>query len=624
MGPRSVQSPYLSRRARARIAALGALVAVLWSGRAVDAHEARPRTTRSAEADELLPEGASTALVAALRAELDRARTLQMEGAPAAYFLAYRVLEVDEVELVAEQGSLVMEQGGPRRFLRVEVRAGDPAEGGGGQAMGDSGAAALTIDDDVDVLRRQIWLATDESYKAAIEAIESRRAERAARGDTRGLPDFSAEPTHTTVVDTRAPPIDRAGLVALAERLSGLMRDAEHVHEGGVMARAVTVRRYFLSSEGSFGYEPSTFLRIGAVARTQAGDGMNLLHFDEVVAAHPDALPPEPELVRRVQAMLGELSALRDAPPARPYVGPVIFEGQAAGMLLSQLVAPQLVGVPAADAGTNDQLTTAAGELGVESALGRRVGKRVAPEWLSAFDDPALRSPAGRPLPGTYAFDDEGVPGQRVSLIDDGKLQSFVTSRAPIARTHRSTGHGRGGLARVQAVTSNLVVRSERRRSAAELRRAALREAKEVGEPGAMIVRRLDDSGLTQLYRGVDGGGGAFGTGPLILHAVRLRPDGTEEPVRGLAAVALDIRSLRDLMATGDTPATYSYTTSSTGSGGSGFWRSFPVYEVGCSVTAPSLLFSELELVPDPSLRSSPPVIPPPGGVSTSAPSGSR
>ena len=62
-------------------------------------------------------------------------------------------------------------------------------------------------------------------------------------------------------------------------------------------------------------------------------------------------------------------------------------------------------------------------------------------------------------LNGHYMFDDEGIPAQRVSVVDQGVLQAFLMSRAPIEGFSVSNGHGRRQPgAAVVARQGNLVV----------------------------------------------------------------------------------------------------------------------------------------------------------------------
>src|SRR5208282_5049546 len=71
------------------------------------------------------------------------------------------------------------------------------------------------------------------------------------------------------------------------------------------------------------------------------------------------------------------------------------------------------------------------------------VGKEVLPEFLSVADDPTITKFRGTWLSGSYEYDDEGQKAERVDLIQDGVLKTFLMSRLPIASFGASNGHGR-------------------------------------------------------------------------------------------------------------------------------------------------------------------------------------
>ena len=46
--------------------------------------------------------------------------------------------------------------------------------------------------------------------------------------------------------------------------------------------------------------------------------------------------------------------------------------------------------------------------------------------------DPTLTSINGHDLIGNYKFDDQGVKGEKVTVVDNGVLKNFLMSRTPI------------------------------------------------------------------------------------------------------------------------------------------------------------------------------------------------
>ena len=67
------------------------------------------------------------------------------------------------------------------------------------------GAVLAPLDDDFDVLRRQLWLATDAAYKRAVNVFARKKAAFQNRTSTDALPDFSKEAPVETVLPPVAP-----------------------------------------------------------------------------------------------------------------------------------------------------------------------------------------------------------------------------------------------------------------------------------------------------------------------------------------------------------------------------------------------------------------------------------
>ena len=80
----------------------------------------------------------------------------------------------------------------------------------------------------------------------------------------------------------------------------------------------------------------------------------------------------------------------------------------------------------------------------VSSPFLSRIGLRVMSESFSVSDTPSLQQFAGRPVPGAYEVDDEGVPAQDVPLVENGRLVMLLTNRTPNRNLPQSNGHARG------------------------------------------------------------------------------------------------------------------------------------------------------------------------------------
>ncbi len=121
-----------------------------------------------------VPAGDKDKTLAALHDELERSRTrLMLPGQEKPYYIQYRLLDLDQRTVVAQFGALVASTTTRNRFMSVDVRVGDykldnsnfiSGQGFRGFLGGSTGSVG--IDRDYDSLRQDLWLATDQAYKA--------------------------------------------------------------------------------------------------------------------------------------------------------------------------------------------------------------------------------------------------------------------------------------------------------------------------------------------------------------------------------------------------------------------------------------------------------------------------
>ena len=143
------------------------------------------------------------ALLEALLTELDRSKAqLKMDQVDPPYYIEYRVNDVDDYAAEAAFGAVRENQRVRYRVLRVVVRIGDYKQDSYyGQGMGETDI--LPLDDDPIALRHQIWLATDEAYKAAGQALtEKQAALKQFSAEANPVDDFAKAPVVTALEPT--------------------------------------------------------------------------------------------------------------------------------------------------------------------------------------------------------------------------------------------------------------------------------------------------------------------------------------------------------------------------------------------------------------------------------------
>jgi predicted Zn-dependent protease len=526
------------------------------------------------------------------------------EDEPRPYYIGYTISDLDQATTSATLGAITAANAYKGRMLRTEIRVGD-ANFDNTNFEGGASVESIPIEDDYAALRREIWLRSDEAYKVAVETLARKRsaaAGQAAADEDEGVGDFSAQPAAHVEVPFAASATDPEALRETVRKLSLVLASFPEIYGSHVIGTSAVVRRRLITTEGTWVDDNQRTIRIDVVADTQADDGMKLRSFVPFSALEPSGLPPLADMEKAVRAMAKELVASRRAPIATSGAGAVLFEGPAAAQLVKILLGDQLGGTPppkTASAGSDDG--------GQQSVLAGKLGQRVAAPTLSLVDDPLLASAPGKaPLFGDYRVDDEGVPAQRVSLIENGVLKSLLMSRTPRKEITKSNGHGRAPrFAGVRAHVGTLVLTSARGLKRTDLLTELHKTAKGGGVTTYM-VRLLDDGSIPggdadDLAALFSFGGGSHGPPPIRPLIVYRLANGKEELVRGVTLENLLPRSLKEVTAAGNEPVVYNYQD-----GGPGFSG------VPSTIIAPALLLPDVDVRRQPGKHRKPPVYPSP------------
>src|ERR1700751_2388806 len=98
------------------------------------------------------------------------------------YYLEYRLLDLDVREIVGQFGALMTSTHTRNRFMNVQARVGDYKQDSS-NFVSDEGFRGFTgpsgtvgIDRDYDSLRQDLWIATDQAFKEAVETYSRKEA----------------------------------------------------------------------------------------------------------------------------------------------------------------------------------------------------------------------------------------------------------------------------------------------------------------------------------------------------------------------------------------------------------------------------------------------------------------
>jgi predicted Zn-dependent protease len=553
----------------------------------------------------------------AMRDEMARSKdrlelTIDKTGKPVRpFYIEYRLLDLDVREITAQFGALVTTTTTRNRFMNVEARVGDYkldssnfiSDEGFRGFIGSTGSVG--IDRDYDSLRQDLWIATDQAFKEAIESYSRKQAYLNSLASQSKYDDFSR--VQPVQLIEPLPNIDwsKRNWEQEARDSSGALRAFDLLQESRVTYYLVYATQYLLTSEGTEIRTNRSFAAIEAGMNTLAPDGVQLSHFYAAYAPKPADLP-NPETVRKgLNVAAQELMTLRASQPAQDYTGPVLFEARAAAPMLAEVLGPNLNGAlpPIAFRPVMEQFLS---NIGGRSEWVGRVSARVMPTSVTIVDDPYAKEYNGTPLLGGYNVDEEGVRAQKVTAIENGILKELLMSRRPGPDSNVSNGHGRSAfLGDTKPTMSNVFFTSTDEIPAADLKKKFLEACKAEKLNYCLVVREMDNPALSLLHQDdfselLASFGGGAGTGDRLVSLVyKVYPaDGHEEIVRGARIIGLNARALRNVSGIGNDNYVYNYMQNQTAGFAGTALGAFGSAQNGLpsSIVAPSLFFDELEV----------------------------
>ena len=529
-------------------------------------------------------------MLAALQAELDRSLKTYSAQDPPAYYLGYTVTDTQRVDVSGSNGALLNSSEARTRWLEVAVRAGsyqldDTHKVGERQAQSENPIVAVPVDNDPEMLRRAAWLETDKQYRAAEEALIKIKTGKEVKVETAEgkAPDFSREQPHVSIGPQVSINVDRTPWEGKVRAYTKAFRESAAIINSIVTFSAQAQNVLQVTSEGTQLQFGQIRYRLELFIQGKAPDGMDIDRYYNFDWVDPRETPDDKAVYAAESTMRKELEGLVKAPIVDPTVGPALLTGRAAAVFFHEVFGHRAEGHRQKD--VNEGQT-----------FSKKVGEQILPPFLSITDDTTMRKLEGQDLLGYYQFDDEGVPAQRVTLVDHGVLKSFEMSRSPLVGFPNSNGHGRRQLgATPVSRQGNLIVQSSKTVSNADLRAKFIELIKAQHKPYGLLIDDIA-GGFTFTGRGQPQ---AFQVQPLVVYEVF--PDGRpDELVRGVDIVGTPLAALTKIVATGDTAEVFNgYCGAESGS-------------VPVAAASPAILISEMEVQKKETSTDRPPILPPP------------
>jgi len=530
------------------------------------------------------------AVLTAMQTELDRSFDALSKSDPPAYFISYTVSDRQYTEVSGSNGALLSSSTDQGRWLEVQTRVGsyqldDTHKIGDRPPSWTSPGASVTLDDDVPVLRREIWRETDRQYRAAVQAlIKVKTSEQVEVQTAEGnAPDFSHEEPHTYIGPKVEINVDRTPWEQRVRRYTAEFSTSPAVLNSIATFSALGMNQYQVNSEGTKLAFGQVHYRLELYVQSKAPDGMDINRYANFDWLDPKDAPDDKTVMASVHQLIKESEALDKAPLVEPFAGPALLTGRAAAVFFHEVFGHRAEGFRQKDITEGQTFTS-------------KIGEQILPSFISIKDDPTESTLNGEMLLGNYLYDDEGVPAQDVDLVDHGVLKTFLMSRSPLVNIPHSNGHGRRQLGYVPvARQGNLIISSTHTETDKQLRAQLIALAKQQGKSFGLLIDDIA-GGFTFTGRAQPQ---AFQVTPLVVYKVFTdgRPD---QLVRGVNIVGTPLVSLTKIVATGDKQEIFNgYCGAESGS-------------VPVSAVSPAILISEMEFAKKETSTDKPPILPPP------------
>lgn len=517
-----------------------------------DTTDKRPKVIKEENGKIYLSPDENDVLFSALTDEMKRSTNrlkLGTHGLP--YFVQYKVLETEMLYLSASCGALTSDSTSKYRRLYTDIRVGDYELDSSKEASSigslfgrfSSGGKELPVEDDYSAIRHEVWLASDSNYKDAIEQFESKKARLKSRPEAERLPEMTKEKPVVFIKPALHLKADKEKWSKVTKDLSSIFLKYPEIENAVVHFSVQVANAWLVNNEGFKHRDGHEQTLLSVLAKIRSKDGQSYSDVEFVACETPDQMPEYSVLEARVQKLVKRLKRVADAPLVANYSGPMLFEPEASSSLMHGSLTRLLGG--AHDVSGSSYYA----DHPMKNKLGQRVGSRI----VNIIDDPYATEFRGKELFGNYEVDDDGVPAEKLTLIEKGVLKTLCSSRRPTRGVPKSNGHSGDGSGTV----SILFVSTEPSMNAKQMKKKLIELGKEQGYEHVFIVKSVArlptwmlslGSSLSSIFSSFGGGLTLY---PTEIYRVSVK-NGKEELVRGATVGIQPDHVLRDLVAGGN------------------------------------------------------------------------
>jgi predicted Zn-dependent protease len=471
---------------------------------------------------------------------------------PPVYLLSYRLEDQILNNITSNLGSITSSVSEKKRIITIQVRIGNKSMDNY-REMRNQSFSYFIYDDDITIpidnnylaVKQTLWRETERVYRAALLKYEQVKANAAV---TTELDDKSPDYSDSQMESYYEPALTNTQFEidlwkTKLNRYTSPFLPYHNILQGRASIRFSVIRKMFVSSEGVAIAQNNTYTHLFVSLEGKADDGMEIPIYKSWFAFYPDELPNDETVLAEVDNLRDLLERLRTAPIVDTYSGPAILSNDAAGVFFHEIFGHRVEGARLKS--ENDGQT-----------FKKKVGEIVLNPDITITFDPTIKYYNSIPLNGSYVFDDEGIRGSKVVVVEKGILKNFLMTRTPIEGFEFSNGHARA-QAGYQPVSrqSNLIVETQHPYSDVELKNMLIQEAKNQGKEYGYFFKKVT-GGFTTTGRYMPN---SFNVTPIEVYRIYVdgRPD---ELVRGVDLIGTPLAMFSQIGAIGTTSGNFAGT----------------------------------------------------------------